>query len=214
MKRKDTNQWHERQSVIIVLLLIFIYPVGLYLMWRYAVWSKRTKVSISIATAFIVLIPMLGYISMLSDDDLSSKQHSISSNQQEAQENASPKPTDTTPKPKTLYKDFYKWVTTDRQDTMLKNVGNAYQIIAATCQSRDSSYGATWTACMQEGYKDYLKPEIFANNNWQGDYSNMMGYINDAIAQKNWNGSASESDQYKKDMQEAEKIYNRIALTN
>lgn len=119
-----------------------------------------------------------------------------------------------TPKLKHSYDDFYEWVTTDRQDAMLKNIGNPYQIITATCQEEDGSYGSVWIACMQEGYKNYLKPSVFVDDNWQGDYSTMMGYINDALAQKSWHGATSVTNEYKKDMQEAEKIYNQIALTD
>lgn len=110
------------------------------------------------------------------------------------------------------YSTFYDWVTTDRQDDMLKNIGNPYQIIASTCQNLDKTFSDTWIACMQKGYKDYLSPETFTEDNWQGDYSTMMGYVNDAIGEKNMYGSASETDKWKDDMTKAKAIYERIAI--
>ena len=110
------------------------------------------------------------------------------------------------------YSDFYAWLTAERQDAMLKDIGNTYQIITSRCQGVDSNFGPTWVACMQEGYKDYLKPDTFTNDNWQGDYTTMVGDINDAVAQKSQYGAKSETDQYKKDMQEAQTIYERLAV--
>lgn len=116
--------------------------------------------------------------------------------------------------PKVSFDDFYKWLTTDRQDALLKNIGNPYQIIMATCGAMDRNFGNTWVSCMQEGYKNYLKPDVFTNDKWQGDYSTMMGHINNAITQERLYGTGSKTDQWKKNTSDAKTIYERLAITN
>lgn len=118
--------------------------------------------------------------------------------------------------PKHTFDEFYKWSTGERYDALMAPVGSAYQQIMASCGSRDRSFGSVWTACMQNGYKDYLKPDTFIDDNWMGDYSTMVGHINNAGSLKNMYGdlSISKSEQYKIDMQEAQKIYERLAITN
>lgn len=116
--------------------------------------------------------------------------------------------------PKHSYDEFYKWSTSERYDAMNGAIGSAYQQIMAICGEMDRDFGSKWTACMQEGYMDYLKPETFADNNWTGDYSAMVGYINEAGTEKSWHGSQSETNKYKKAMKEARKIYERLAVTN
>ncbi len=110
------------------------------------------------------------------------------------------------------YDDFYAWFTSEQGevDITYNNLphlysGSSYQIITATCEDMDNSFGSTWTACMQEGYKDYLKPSTFVGDNWMGDYGTMVGDMN-YVGLKN--------DQYKKAMQEAQTIYGRLAITN
>lgn len=54
------QKWYE-QTWVIVLFLIFIWPIGLFLMWRFADWSKAAKVIVTIIVAtlwtlWIVLI--------------------------------------------------------------------------------------------------------------------------------------------------------------
>ena len=118
--------------------------------------------------------------------------------------------------PKHSFEDFYNWSTAERYDAITTPVGSAYQQIMASCGSRDRSFGSVWTSCMQEGYKDYLKPDTFIDGNWQGYYTIMVGHINNAGSLKNWYGdlSISESEEYKMAMQEAQKLYERMAVTN
>jgi len=124
--------------------------------------------------------------------------------------------------PKHSYDDFYTWLTTpfDLQSQM--NLGlsgfshdtSNYQLIMDVCEYTDSSFGPQWVACMQKRYSDYLKPDTFVNDNWMGDYSTMTGDINEAITQQNLYGSSSKTDKYKNAMQEAQKVYERLAVTN
>lgn len=43
----EKKNWYEDSSAIIF-MLIFFFPVGLYLMWKYAKWNQNTKVVISV----------------------------------------------------------------------------------------------------------------------------------------------------------------------
>lgn len=126
-----------------------------------------------------------------------------------------PTNTPSTPKLKHSYDDFYAWFTTTRKDVdiVYNNLphlysGSNYQIITATCQDIDSSFGSQWITCMQEGYKNYLRPDTFDNDNWMGDYSTMVGDMNDLSF------SGRINDQYTKTLLEAKTIYNRLAVTN
>jgi hypothetical protein len=114
--------------------------------------------------------------------------------------------------PKHTYDEFYAWFRTEHKDAFIKynNLphlysGSNYQIVMSTCSDIDSNFGSLWVACMQEGYKDYLKPDTFPNDNWMGDYSTMVGDMNYA---------GPKDGQYEKAMKEAKKLYERLAITN
>jgi hypothetical protein len=111
------------------------------------------------------------------------------------------------------YEEFYAWLIEpfDLQTKMNLQYGlfsknnNNYQLINDVCTYTDNKFGTQWVACMQKGFKDYLKPDTFVNDNWTGDYSTMVGDMNYA---------GPKNDQYNHDMQEARKIYERLAITN
>lgn len=44
---KECKKWHQKTGGIIC-WLIFFFPVGLYLMWKYADWKKITKIIVSL----------------------------------------------------------------------------------------------------------------------------------------------------------------------
>lgn len=48
------QKWYEK-NLAIVLLLIFFFPVGLFLMWKYSKWNKVVKIVISILLGLIVI---------------------------------------------------------------------------------------------------------------------------------------------------------------
>lgn len=52
------QKWYEK-NLAIILLLIFFFPVGLFLMWKYSKWNKVAKIVISIFFG-IVLISNMG----------------------------------------------------------------------------------------------------------------------------------------------------------
>lgn len=53
MKKK----WYQ-STLVIIASLVFIFPLGLFLMWKYASWNKIVKIVITV----IVAIPIFGYI--------------------------------------------------------------------------------------------------------------------------------------------------------
>lgn len=118
--------------------------------------------------------------------------------------------------PRHSFNEFYEWSTTERYDALMAAKGSAYQQITAMCVSADRSFGTVWATCMQKGYKDYLKPETFIGSNWQGDYTDMMSHINVIGTEVGKYGGFVEkqSSVYGKEKIEAEKIYNRIAVTD
>jgi len=51
------KKWYEK-NLSIILLLIFFFPVGLFLMWKYSNWNKVIKIVISIFFGIILLSNM------------------------------------------------------------------------------------------------------------------------------------------------------------
>ncbi len=50
----NNNKWYEKTPAI-VLLLIFFFPVGLYLMWKYTNWAKGAKIGVSVLAGIVVI---------------------------------------------------------------------------------------------------------------------------------------------------------------
>lgn len=53
----NNNKWYEKTPAI-VLLLIFFFPVGLYLMWKYTNWAKGAKIGVSILAGIVVIVAL------------------------------------------------------------------------------------------------------------------------------------------------------------
>jgi len=53
------QKWYEKNFVII-LFLIFFFPVGLFLMWKYTNWNKVVKIVISIFFGIVVIANLTG----------------------------------------------------------------------------------------------------------------------------------------------------------
>ena len=47
MNNDESLKWHQK-PIATIIFLIFFFPVGLYLMWRNELWSKNTRIVISI----------------------------------------------------------------------------------------------------------------------------------------------------------------------
>lgn len=52
--QQPKKSWYE-QTWAIVLLLIFFFPVGLFLMWKYSNWKKPVKIIITVIFALIIV---------------------------------------------------------------------------------------------------------------------------------------------------------------
>ena len=50
-----TQKWYEK-NVAIILFLIFFFPVGLLLMWKYSSWNKAVKIVISLFIGLAVIV--------------------------------------------------------------------------------------------------------------------------------------------------------------
>ena len=54
MENQTTQKWYQK-PVTVILFLIFFFPVGLYLMWKYDLWSKTTRIVVSVFFGLLVL---------------------------------------------------------------------------------------------------------------------------------------------------------------
>lgn len=54
MENQTEKKWYQKPTAV-VLLLIFFFPVGLYLMWKHEVWSKTARWIISAVFALAVI---------------------------------------------------------------------------------------------------------------------------------------------------------------
>lgn len=78
--RPPKEKWYKRTWAII-LLLLFVWPVGLYLMWKYKQdWSKAVKIIVSI----LVVLMIINYFSTLGKVDSSVKNTSAVSEDEDS----------------------------------------------------------------------------------------------------------------------------------
>lgn len=49
-----SQKWYEKNAGII-LFLIFFFPIGLFLMWKYSRWNKVAKIAISVVGALVII---------------------------------------------------------------------------------------------------------------------------------------------------------------
>ncbi len=52
---ENQQKWHQK-PVTAVLFLIFFFPVGLYLMWKNNLWSKTTRVIVSVVFTLLIIV--------------------------------------------------------------------------------------------------------------------------------------------------------------
>jgi hypothetical protein len=52
---RNDKEWYE-QNTFVILFLIFIFPIGLYLVWRYTDWAKSLKIAVSAVIAILVIV--------------------------------------------------------------------------------------------------------------------------------------------------------------
>jgi hypothetical protein len=80
------KRWYQRSGWIIFFLIIF-FPVGLYLMWKHAVWTNRTK---WIITGVVAVFALIRFASPA--EESTTPVASDSENQAEVQQAAEPEP--------------------------------------------------------------------------------------------------------------------------
>lgn len=49
-----SQKWYEK-NIAIILFLIFFFPIGLFLMWKYSRWNKVAKIVISVVGALVII---------------------------------------------------------------------------------------------------------------------------------------------------------------
>lgn len=50
---QNQQKWYQQPATVVV-FLIFFFPVGLYLMWKYDLWSKTARVIVSVFFGLVV----------------------------------------------------------------------------------------------------------------------------------------------------------------
>lgn len=82
MELQDQNnkKWFQK-SIIIIAALILFFPIGLYLMWRYAGWNKIIKLGIS---GFFLLVLIAGFSGKSPEKSLRTDIQNNKSEQQES----------------------------------------------------------------------------------------------------------------------------------
>lgn len=51
------NEWYKK-PIVIILFLIFLFPIGLFLMWKYTDWSTKTKGIVTAALALLFVVAL------------------------------------------------------------------------------------------------------------------------------------------------------------
>lgn len=54
MDNKTEKKWYQKPTAV-VLLLIFFFPVGLYLMWKNELWTKQTRWIVTAVIAVVIV---------------------------------------------------------------------------------------------------------------------------------------------------------------
>jgi hypothetical protein len=54
MSTSENTPWYKK-PVSVILLLIFFFPVGLYLMWKHELWNKNTRWIVTGVVGIVVL---------------------------------------------------------------------------------------------------------------------------------------------------------------
>ena len=58
--QQETTSWYK-QEWFIVLSLLFIFPLGLFLMWKFSKWPSIARTIITVAISVIVLASITYY---------------------------------------------------------------------------------------------------------------------------------------------------------
>ena len=72
----DKSKWYQKTWAI-VLLLIFFFPIGLFLMWKYGKWKRIHKVIVTVLVALVVIGSVSSNPSTSNNVTTSNKQETI-----------------------------------------------------------------------------------------------------------------------------------------
>lgn len=70
MENQTELKWYQKPTGVII-LLIFLFPVGLYLMWKNELWTKKTRWIVTGVLALIVIAGPGGDLSAPTECDCS-----------------------------------------------------------------------------------------------------------------------------------------------
>jgi hypothetical protein len=116
--------------------------------------------------------------------------------------------------PKHSYDDFSKWlaetVNYQPKPPLPGEQVKRFNLIRIKCGTGNGFNDAVWTACMQNGYKDYLKPEIFVGQKNQTTALDLIGFV-DFINQ--YGTSEAFSNYTQKDIDSHVATYSKFAVT-
>lgn len=59
VEKPPVQKWYGK-SITVILFLIFFFPIGLFLMWKYSTWDISAKVTITVIWGVILIIGILG----------------------------------------------------------------------------------------------------------------------------------------------------------
>ncbi len=57
MENQSNLKWYQK-PITVILFLIFFFPVGIFLMWKYDLWSKTTRVLVSVFFGLLLVANM------------------------------------------------------------------------------------------------------------------------------------------------------------
>lgn len=84
IQAKENKQIYEK-TWFIILLLIFFFPVGLFLMWKYSQWNKAVKIIVTILVGLMVVFTVVSDNSENNDIGESDSSISVGSNDSSTQ---------------------------------------------------------------------------------------------------------------------------------
>lgn len=149
METQNNAKWYQ-QSLWIIVLLILFFPIGLFIMWRYAKWGNKVKLTI---TCFFVFLVLRGVI----NDSLGKKTASPNTSkvQTVGVDNTSPKPT-------TELTKSVERVNVVVTSQMIKKVDNKYRYFFDIRNQDSKSFeGSVTISLYREKSKNVLTSDTF-----------------------------------------------------
>ena len=169
----SNSKWYEKTPAI-VLLLIFFFPVGLYLMWKYTNWAKGAKIGVSILVGIFVIAALANPSSPQTNNTVSSNDTRQEATKVESKPESEQKPAEE-PKPQEPAKPT---VTTSQKNAVNKaksyldfagfsRDGLVAQLEFDKFSNADAIYGADnagadWNVEAEQKAKSYMEFSSFS----------------------------------------------------